>query len=136
MTVLIPYQNALRTALQADSTLMSMISGIFDYFPTGATLPYIAFGEATETPNDPIGTVTGNRMSDVTMTIYVVNDAPGRQTSLAILDEIEIALDMDLTLSRGTVVERPEMKITKATEDVVTGVWKIPLEVHQLITNV
>ena len=136
MTVLIPYQNALKNALMADSTLMSLISGIYDYFPAGGTLPYIAFGEATETPNDPVGTVSGNRMSDVTMTIYVVNDAPGRQTSLAILDEIETALDVNLTLTRGTAVGRPDMKITKATQDVAMGVWKIPLEVHQLITNV
>lgn len=136
MTVLIAYQNALKTALQADSTLVSQISGIFDYFPANQALPYVAFGESSETPNDPVGAVTGNRMSEVTMTIDVVNSAPGSQAALTIVDRIEAALDVNLSLARGTAVGRPELKIIAATQDQATGLWKIPVEVRQLVTSI
>ncbi|HEY3273470.1 MAG TPA: DUF3168 domain-containing protein [Methanocella sp.] len=136
MTVLIAYQKALKNALAADSALMSMITGVFDYFPDDKALPYIVFGESSETPNDPIGAGTGTRMSDVTMTIEVLSDAPGRLESLTILNEMETALDVNLTLDRGIAVGRPEIRIMKATPEETTGIWKIPVEVHQLITNI
>jgi hypothetical protein len=136
MTVLIAYQNALRSALIADTTLMSMVSGVFDYYPAGQALPYIAFAESSEAPNDAIGAATGSRTSDVTMTLEVVNDAPGRQTTLNVLDRIDVVLDTNLTLSRGTAVGRPEFTINKGIQDETIGRWKAPIEVRQLITNI
>ncbi len=136
MTVLIAYQNALRTVLTADTTLMGLVSGIFDYYPTGQALPYIAFGESSETSTDPVGASTGSRMSDVVMTIEVVTNAPGSQQSLNILDRIEVVLDTNLTLTRGVAAGRPDFTINKAVQDQATGLWKFPVEVHQLITNI
>lgn len=136
MTVLIAYQDALRDVLTGDSTLMSMVSGVFDYYPASQTLPYIAFAESSETAMDSIGATTGSRTSDVTMAIEVVNDAPGQQESLDILDRMEVVLDTSLTLSRGTAVGRPDFTIKKAIHDEAAGLWKVPMEVHQLITNI
>jgi|AGTN01.2.fsa_nt_gi hypothetical protein len=136
MTVLIAYQKALKSAMAANAPLMSMITGIYDYFPDDAALPYVVFGESSETPNDPIGAAAGTRMSDVTMTIEVLSDAPGRLESLTILDAVETALDVSLTLDKGVAVGRPDIRIMKASPDETTGIWKIPVEVHQLISNI
>ncbi|MEU6944294.1 DUF3168 domain-containing protein [Streptomyces sp. NPDC046316] len=49
---LLPVQSALYARLTGDSTLMNLVTGVYDFVPETAVYPYIHIGEAIETPDN------------------------------------------------------------------------------------
>ncbi|MEU2992896.1 DUF3168 domain-containing protein [Streptomyces griseoincarnatus] len=52
---MLPVQSAVYARLEADATLMAMISGVYDYVPETAEYPFVVIGEAIETPDNRHG---------------------------------------------------------------------------------
>lgn len=52
VTPLGPIQEAVYELLTGDTTLMGLVSGIYDEVPEGAAYPWVAIGEALEQPDD------------------------------------------------------------------------------------
>lgn len=57
-TSLSEVQTAMYARLTADTTLMSLITEVYDFtaVPDGAALPYVTIGDATEAPMNAFGT--------------------------------------------------------------------------------
>jgi hypothetical protein len=141
MTVLKAYQKAVYDALKADATLLSLVTqtdgtlGIYEYFPeVTAKLPFIIFAQSQETPEYCMGSSGSASLLRVSLTIEVWSDAPSRKEALAILDELETALNVDMTLEKGTALHRPMLTLKRAEPDPSLGFWRIPIEAQCVIS--
>lgn len=99
MTSPLPFfavQTALYTRLKGDSTLMGLVTGVYDYVPETAVYPYIVIGEAIETPrnaHDRYGRQT-------VVTLHVWDQYKGFKRVLQIGARIQALLDhQPLTLT-------------------------------------
>ena len=52
---MLPVQQALYVRLTTDSTLMDLITGVFDYLPEEAAYPFVVIGESVETADNSHG---------------------------------------------------------------------------------
>ncbi|WP_086809809.1 DUF3168 domain-containing protein [Streptomyces reticuliscabiei] len=95
MTVPVPGLAALTTrdavsaALSADSTLMSLVTGVLDWVPEDQPYPYIHLGESFETPAD----AHDRYGSEVLQTLHIWSRYEGFAQGLTIATRIRQALD-------------------------------------------
>lgn len=119
MGVLWPLQQAVYARLTGDATLMGLVSGVFDYMPDDTAPPYIAIGEATETP---FNTLNRGEGSDATITFQVTSETKGFSKALAVTDRMEVLLNFyEITISGyDTVYLRKDNVTTMREPDGVT----------------
>lgn len=77
-------QKAIFTALNSDSTLGSLVTGVYDCIPDNTAFPYVVIGEETGTNN---GTVTLDGL-EYTVTIHVWSDYKGSYETKNIMARI------------------------------------------------
>lgn len=97
-TSLLELETAIQTKLLADSTLMAIVTGIFDEgaVPTNQAYPYIVLGDDTEAPMNAFGT----RGYDATLTLHIWDNLPGFKRCKQILANMNRILDQQpLTLA-------------------------------------
>jgi hypothetical protein len=101
VTSLIDIQAAIKKKLKGDTTLMSLVEGVFDYVKDDQAFPYIVIGEATENPFNTFG----RNGKESTLTIHIWSEYKGFKESLNILKQMNKVLDdTSLTLSEHNLV--------------------------------
>lgn len=91
---------ALYQALTNDTTLMSMITGVFDEVPENQSYPYITLGEATINPFNTFD----KKGKETTHTMHIWSDYNGAKELYDIFAEVERILEGGLALENGTLV--------------------------------
>lgn len=91
--------NALRKAIYAkltgNSTLLGMVTGIFDNVPEGTLTPYIKLGQVVTIPQNTMG----EKGHVTTFTIDIFSDAPdGFQEAIGIFNEVDSTIDQQKLL--------------------------------------
>lgn len=79
------FQLSLYGKLTADSTLMALITGVYDYVPQNQAFPFITIGDVAW--NDRSSHTTDGYTGD--FTIHVWTEAHGRKTNYAIQKRID-----------------------------------------------
>jgi hypothetical protein len=94
-------QTAMYGVATADGTLMGLVSGVFDEVPGGTNKPYVAIGEALETPDN-----SHDRFGrESVVTWHVWSDHQGFAEALGIANRlIEIFDHKTLTVANHTTV--------------------------------
>lgn len=84
-------QVAIRAKLIGDATLMSLVTGVFDFgaVPINQPFPYIAIGDTTEGAMDAFGTDG----YDDTCTVHIWDSSPGFNTCKLILARMNVLLN-------------------------------------------
>lgn len=88
-TALWPLQFAVVTKLRARSTLMELISGVFDEVPEDKAHPYVTAGSITENVAD----AHNQRGLDASVVLHIWSKYPGYKEAAEILAELDAALD-------------------------------------------
>lgn len=131
-TALIQLQSAL-------ATILDTVAGItvHDTYPEDAdvTYPIVVFGTGSSDDDSSIGAAAGNRTSNVSTSFALYTDTRSRLDALTIGNTIETALDTTLTLTTGTVVDKPHISPVTVSIDPGTGYWQVNFEVTQIIDN-
>jgi hypothetical protein len=83
-------RKAMYTALTGNSTLMAMVTGIYDNVPEATVTPYIRFGQVITFPMNTKG--EKGHITTLTIDIFTEDDA-GFKTALTILSEVDTTLD-------------------------------------------
>lgn len=101
-TTLLPVQQAIYAALEADAPLLAKVTGIFDQVPDGANFPYVTVGEGTEILWD----TQDHDGRELTVTLDVWSQAKGFTEALGITDDLNRLLNhKQLALSGATMVQ-------------------------------
>ena len=85
----LPVQKAVRDALIADTQLMSLIEGVFDFVDEKQPYPYIETGQATETPDN----AHDRHSSSTLVTLHIWSQSRGFAEALTIATHVIQALD-------------------------------------------
>lgn len=88
-SALTPVQEALFTALTADTALMAVVTGVFDTVPEPTLYPYVVIGEAIESPDNQLGQF-GSRLS---VTLHTWSRYRGMAETNTILNHVVRILD-------------------------------------------
>ena len=83
-----PLQQALYATLTGDSTLMAMITGVFDYVPDTTSFPYVMFGGVSAENADALG----RRQMRLKMEIAVYSRSGGKKQAMEILERLHVLL--------------------------------------------
>jgi hypothetical protein len=97
-TALSELQTAITAKLKGDSTLMALITGVFDFadVPAGQLMPYITLGDSTEVPDNALG----QRGYEDTFTLHIWSRQKGFKQAQTILGRMNTLLDQKpLTLA-------------------------------------
>lgn len=81
-------QEAIYSALSADSTLGALVTGVFDAPPENQTHPYVVVGDAVEYPMDTLAST----MKRVDIDVTAWSQYPGMKEAVAILDRVVVLL--------------------------------------------
>jgi hypothetical protein len=81
-------QKAIYTVLSGDSTMQSLVTGVYDKVPQPKLFPYVALGEGTAKFNDSFGIGSNTQQWDMTLTIHVWGQEDGFDDVLAITRQI------------------------------------------------
>jgi hypothetical protein len=88
-------QTGVFAALNADTTLTGIVTGIFDDAPENQLLPYVTIGEATEQPFR----MMGRDGSEIVLTVHAWSQSTGMkevqtliQRTVQVLDSIPLAI--------------------------------------------
>jgi hypothetical protein len=101
-TALWPLQKAVYSCLSNNAELMELITGVFDEVPEGTALPYVTIGDDTVNGMD---SKTGYG-EDITLTMHVWTNGPGKTQNKAIMDAVLMALTSgELTMDQGFNLE-------------------------------
>ena len=87
---LMELQRALFAKLSADSTLMSLVGGVYDNVPQNTPLPYVIIGDGTQVIRPADGLV----ISECQLEIHVYTDSGGRKSALEILNRLHALLHL------------------------------------------
>lgn len=82
-------QAALYNRLVSDSTLMGMITGVFDHVPEDEIHPYVTLGEGTEIPDNALSELG----KENTQTLHAWVRERGTKTGQDILNRVSQLLD-------------------------------------------
>lgn len=119
---------AIVAKLRADTTLSSLITGIFDDVPDGQAFPFIAIGGMSEVPFNTFGRY-GRR---TTITVNVLSQYKGFKEATGIYAQVNSILDGQvLTLSNHRLVSLSFMSNEFLQDDTVRH---IPI-VYEIITQ-
>lgn len=88
-TPVLEIQGAIYERLTTDVTLMALISGVFDWVPEGSAYPYIAIGEAMETPENSHGSFGRETLS----MLHIWTRQRGYADGIEIADRVNSLLD-------------------------------------------
>ncbi|MDT3395434.1 DUF3168 domain-containing protein [Streptomyces sp. B1866] len=88
-TALWPLQRAVYTALTGDTTLMSLVTGVFDEVPENQAAPYVTLGPVTEQTDD----AHNQRGLAATVQLDVWSRYRGWREAAGILDALDTVLD-------------------------------------------
>lgn len=91
-------QQAMYSKLTGDTTLMALVTGVFDYgaVPQNQAYPFVSIGNGTETPDNAFGT----RGYDATIQLDIWDSSNGFKACYAILARMNTLLDQQaLTLA-------------------------------------
>ncbi|MER7874830.1 DUF3168 domain-containing protein [Streptomyces solisilvae] len=88
-TALWPLQQAVYAALTADTTLMSLVSGVYDEVPESAIHPYVSFGSVTELVDD----AHDQRGLTTNLVLHVWSKYLGFREATEILAALDTVLD-------------------------------------------
>lgn len=87
-SAVLPVQQAVLTTLTADSTLMALIRGVYDWVEDQA-YPYIVIGEAVETPDN----THDSHGSNTVLTLHVWSKYRGYAQALTIAARVRALLE-------------------------------------------
>lgn len=94
-------QKSIYGALTGDTTLMALITGVYDFVPDGTSFPYVQIGEDAFEED---GSHTFDGMG-VTVTIHSWSQAAGRKQVKEIMAEVyRILHDSTLNISGHTMI--------------------------------
>jgi hypothetical protein len=85
----LPVQDAVLTTLKADTTLMGLVRGVFDWVEEGQDYPYIRIGEAIETPDN----THDSHGSNLVITLHVWSKYRGYAQALTIASRVRALLE-------------------------------------------
>jgi peptidoglycan/xylan/chitin deacetylase (PgdA/CDA1 family) len=108
-------QVAVRDALLDDNDIAQAVTGVYDYVPETAAMPYITVGEATETSDNTHNTF-GHQ---TTVTLHIWTRQRGHKQGLELLQQVKKVLDrqpLDID-GRHTVLIRHEFTQTLRDPD-------------------
>ncbi|MCZ4605376.1 DUF3168 domain-containing protein [Streptomyces sp. Lzd4kr] len=88
-SAVLPVQDAVLAALTADATLMALIRGVFDWVKDDQPYPYIAIGEAVETPDN----THDSHGSNTVITLHVWSKYRGYAQALTIAARVRALLE-------------------------------------------
>lgn len=92
-------QQKIYAALTSNEPLTSKVSGIYDYVPEQAQMPYVTFGHINST-SDYTKTDDGE---DIKFTIDIWSTAKGRKEAVQILTLVEQVLEATLQLDTASI---------------------------------
>lgn len=129
-SALTPVQTALYSTLTTDSTLMALVSGVYDSVPEPAVYPFVVIGEAIEMPANEHGSF-GSRVS---CTIHVWSEYRGFAQVNTMLDCLVRLLDHAPVVigGRTLVAIRLEQILTlrDSDPDIRHGVARFTVETY------
>lgn len=97
----LPLQTAMYAKLIADTTLMALVTGVFDRPPQGSNFPYITIGDSTAKDVSNLGAVG----SEHKMTLHVWSREGGRAQTATIMNRLYQLLHQGaLTVNGHTLV--------------------------------
>jgi hypothetical protein len=85
----LPVQDAVRAALQADTALMDLVKGIFDWVEEKQPYPYVKIGQALETPDN----THDSHGSRTLITLHVWSQHRGYAPALTIASRVRALLE-------------------------------------------
>lgn len=88
-------QQAVYAHLMGDSTLMGLVSGIYDRVTEGAAYPYVLFGEGEVRTES----LSGMEIETVTLALHVHSRAHGRGEADAVIERLVALLHNNMSLS-------------------------------------
>jgi hypothetical protein len=89
-------QKAIYSTLSSDTTLMNMISGVYDQVPEFTAFPYISIGESFSSD----WSTKSTKGSQITITLHIFSKQGGKKQALEILERIHTLLhEGSLTLT-------------------------------------
>lgn len=88
-SAVLPVQDAVLAALKADSELMALIRGVFDWVKEGQPYPYIVIGEALETADNS----HDSHGSNTVITLHVWSQYRGYAQALTIASRLRALLE-------------------------------------------
>lgn len=112
-TALLQVQDAVTTRLSSDTTLMGMVTGIFDHVPANQAFPYVVLGEKTEGDFD---TFTRGGAS-ATLILEIRSQAQGTTELLTIYNRIKEVLHHQPLSLAGYSVVSGRITLVKTTLD-------------------
>lgn len=89
MSVVFETQKSLYAKLTADSTLMGLVSGIFDYVQEGTEFPYVAIGDISGRDESALG----QKRYELDVNIEVYTQGLGNKQGLEIVSRLQTLLD-------------------------------------------
>lgn len=96
-----PVQQAVYNALTGDTTLMGLVSGVYDRVQQNTAYPYVTLGEAEQRVFDTATT----QGSEIETTLHVWSREGGRKQALTILERLHTLLhNGSLTISGHALV--------------------------------
>lgn len=134
---IVAYQKAVGDKLAGNEDLSAIVTGITDQFGSGLKLPYIVFG-----PVEPLydfemmDDTNGTSVCELRITLWLYDDAPSKLRTLHALQHVEEAMDSVLTLDYGVCVSKPQIIVKRSEADEVLQLWRTPVELRQIITNI
>ncbi|MDE3061210.1 MAG: DUF3168 domain-containing protein [Pseudomonadota bacterium] len=97
----LPLQEAVYTALTGDSTLMALITGVYDRPPEGTVFPYVTLGESVGADWSNAGTVGMEHV----FSVRVWSRQGGRKEAATIMERLHTLLhEANLTVTGQTLV--------------------------------
>jgi hypothetical protein len=88
-TALRPLQTAIYSKLVGQSSLMAIVSGVWDEVPEPAVFPYVSFGSISEFPDDQHDAQGLNAL----VTVHIWSKAPGNGEMYDVFAQVDAALD-------------------------------------------
>ena len=113
---------AFYSVLHGDSTLLAMVSGIYNDAPEGVVYPFIHLGSATSDPWHTMGGANVGRGYDTSITVHIWSRYQGDLEALNIFDRVMALLEFQpLTVTGyGTaIVSLDQAKTLVTTVDKV-----------------
>lgn len=120
-------QQKVFSVLNADSTLLSKVNGVYDYVPEKTPVPYVTFGHV-QSSSEGSKTDDGEK---ITVTLDIWSESKGRKEAVSILNIIENILKADVVLDTAFLIDQ---KVTnREVWEESYGLYHATLEIEFLI---
>ncbi len=122
-------QQAIYTALQADTDLAALVSGVFDYVPEDQVRPYVTIGEDTLTDSS----LKDCDAATVEIIINTWTDGPGRKEAKQIGAAVQTAIEAGITMANQyavalTLIDHTTLKDNDG--EIIRGIIRFNCFVH------